>query len=184
VQKRSPESRRFGVIEAVDADPRRFRDPPGAPWPVRRGGLWLRLYERSLGLAFLLLFAASWIGHLFGGWRDYRADQLAHGHPAPALGVYLTSARFWFESFQNWQSECLAIAAMVWLSVYAPHDENERHCSTWRSGLTNDRRSCAPRLAKGGLRPGARRIQRDFIDHGVTRGSLHPATAQPAGCSR
>jgi uncharacterized protein DUF6766 len=33
-------------------------------------------------------------------------------------GDYLMSARFWFESFQNWQSEFLAIASMVWLSVY------------------------------------------------------------------
>jgi hypothetical protein len=24
----------------------------------------------------------------------------------------------WFESLQNWQSEFLSIAAMVWLSVY------------------------------------------------------------------
>ena len=31
---------------------------------------------------------------------------------------YLVSARFWFESFQNWQREFLAIAAMVWLAVY------------------------------------------------------------------
>ena len=31
---------------------------------------------------------------------------------------YLVSARFWFESFQNWQSEFLAIASMVWLAVY------------------------------------------------------------------
>ena len=31
---------------------------------------------------------------------------------------YLATATFWFESFQNWQSEFLAIASMVWLSVY------------------------------------------------------------------
>jgi hypothetical protein len=28
------------------------------------------------------------------------------------------SAQFWFESFQNWQSEFLAIAAMVVLSIF------------------------------------------------------------------
>jgi hypothetical protein len=49
------------------------------------------------------------------------------------------SSRFWFESFQNWQSEFLAIASMVWLAVYlrqrwspeskpvhAPHAETGR----------------------------------------------------------
>ncbi|BCS32287.1 hypothetical protein TBR22_A14970 [Luteitalea sp. TBR-22] len=118
VQRGSPESRRPGVVEPFDADPRRFREMPGAPWPVRKGGLWLRLYESSLGLAFVLLFLVSWIGHALGGFFEFRHDQLAHGGPSPDLLEYLSSPRFWFESFQNWQSEFLAIAAMVWLSVY------------------------------------------------------------------
>ena len=58
IQKGSPESRRPGVTELVDADPRDFADDPDAPWPVRRGGWILRLYEHSLGLAFVLLFLA------------------------------------------------------------------------------------------------------------------------------
>ena len=55
-QKGSPESRRPGVKELVDTDPRDFADDPDAPWPVKRGGWILRLYEHSLGLAFVLLF--------------------------------------------------------------------------------------------------------------------------------
>ena len=64
---------------------------PDGPWPVKRGGWILRLYEHS------------------------------------------------FESFQNWQSEFLAIASIVWLAVYlrqrwspeskpvpAPHAETGR----------------------------------------------------------
>ena len=35
VQQGSPESRRPMAIESFDADPRRFRDRPGVPWPVR-----------------------------------------------------------------------------------------------------------------------------------------------------
>ena len=138
VQKGSPESRRPGVIEAVDADPRRFQNAPNAPWPVRRGGLILRLYEHSLGLTFLVLFLGSWAGHAVGGFAEYREDQRAHGRDAGPLSAYVTSTRFWFESWQNWQSEFLAIAAMVWLSVYlrqrgspeskpvhAAHDDND-----------------------------------------------------------
>lgn len=135
VQKGSPESRRPHVKELVDADPRDFADAPDAPWPVRRGGWILMLYENSLGLAFVLLFLVSWAGHGAGGYFDYAASQVLHGEPRPALQDYLTSSRFWFESFQNWQSEFLAIASMVWLAVYlrqrgspeskpvhAPHD--------------------------------------------------------------
>jgi len=118
VQKGSPESRRPLVKELVDIDPRDFADDPDAPWPVRRGGWVLRLYEYSLGLAFVFLFLFAWIGHALGGFAEFAADQVMHGEPRPALADYLMSARFWFESFQNWQSEFLAIASMVWLAVY------------------------------------------------------------------
>jgi hypothetical protein len=139
IQKGSPESRRPGVRELYDADPRDFAGQPGVPWPVRRGGWVLRLYESSLGLAFVLLFLLSWVGHAAGGFADYADDRVAHGQQSPTFTDYLSSSRFWFESFQNWQSEFLAIAAMVWLAVYlrqrgspeskpvhAPHDETGR----------------------------------------------------------
>jgi hypothetical protein len=138
-QKGSAESRRPGVVEPVDLDPRRFADRPDVPWPVKRGGLVLRLYENSLGLAFVLLFLVSGVGHALGGWEAYAEDRLAHGEPPTTFSEYVASSRFWFESFQNWQSEFLAIAAMVWLSVYlrqrgspeskpvhAPHSETGR----------------------------------------------------------
>jgi hypothetical protein len=118
VQKGSPESRRPGVKELVDADPRDFADAPDVPWPVKRGGWVLLLYEHSLGLAFIVLFLISWVGHAAGGYAEYAADQVEHGQVRPVLADYLVSPRFWFESFQNWQSEFLAIAAMVWLAVY------------------------------------------------------------------
>lgn len=118
VQKGSPESRRPHVREAVDADPRDFAALPGVPWPVRRGGWILRVYENSLGLAFVLLFLISWAGHALGGYVAFSSDQVEHGSAAPAFTDYLVSSRFWFESFQNWQSEFFSIAAMVWLAVY------------------------------------------------------------------
>jgi hypothetical protein len=118
VQKGSPESRRPGVKEPVDVDPRDFAGDSDAPWPVRRGGWMLRVYEHSLGLIFVVLFVMSWTGHVLGGFTNYASDQAAHGRPQPVLVDYLTSSRFWFESFQNWQSEFLAIGSMVWLAVY------------------------------------------------------------------
>jgi hypothetical protein len=139
MQVGSPESRRPTVTEAVDADPRRFAHLPDVPWPVKRGGWILRVYEHSLGLALFLLFALSWIGHALGGFAAFDADQRLHGASPPALADYLTSSRFWFESFQNWQSEFLSVGVMVWLSVYlrqrwspeskpvhAPHGEGGR----------------------------------------------------------
>jgi hypothetical protein len=117
-QQGSPESRRPGVIELVDQDPREFTHLEDAPWPVKRGGWVLKVYEHSLGLALFLLFVLSGIGHAVGGWADYRSDQQLHGQPAPEFLDYVTSSRFWFESFQNWQSEFLSVGVMIWLAVY------------------------------------------------------------------
>jgi hypothetical protein len=114
----SPESRRPGVRELVDADPRDYADAPDVPWPVRRGGWVLRVYEYSLGGALFLLFLVSFVGHLLGGWAEQNAEQRLHGQAPVTLIDYATSSRFWFESLQNWQSEFLSVGAMVWLAVY------------------------------------------------------------------
>lgn len=49
---------------------------------------------------------------------EYPAEEVLHHQPQPTFTDYVTSSRFWFESFQNWQSEFFAIASMVWLAVY------------------------------------------------------------------
>ena len=33
-------------------------------------------------------------------------------------GEYFTGSRFWFESFQNWQSEFLSVFTIIILSIY------------------------------------------------------------------
>jgi hypothetical protein len=43
---------------------------------------------------------------------------MAHGQETVATMAYLGTSRFWFESFQNWQSEFLSIGAMVVLSIF------------------------------------------------------------------
>jgi hypothetical protein len=114
----SAESRRLGAIELVDADPRAFAHLPDVPWPVRRGGWVLWVYERSLGAAFGLLFLMAWGGHALTGWRTAQGSDLLHGHSPETLGAFVSSAHFWFQTLQNWQSEFLGIASMVWLSIY------------------------------------------------------------------
>ena len=112
-QQGSAESKRIGAIEEVDLEPGDFRDLDDAPGPVRKGGWLLRLYRNSLGIAFVALFVISFSMHAIGGAREYNADQEAHGQPRVTVAGYVKSERFWFESFQNWQSEFLSLAAMV-----------------------------------------------------------------------
>ena len=118
-QKGSSESKKLDEEEPVDRDPRLSKNKRDAPWPVRRGGFVLTLYENSLALTFLLLFLASIYLHAVGGARLYNEDQQAHGlaERVTTFG-YMTTPRFWFESLQNWQSEFLALFAMVVLSIW------------------------------------------------------------------
>jgi hypothetical protein len=117
-QRGSTESKQIGKKEAVDRDPRRVRHGPDTPWPVRRGGLALVIYENSLSLAFVLLFLVSFALHAYGGGLEYNAERLQHGEPAIPLLQYLATSQFWFESFQNWQSEFLSLGAMAILTVF------------------------------------------------------------------
>ncbi|HEX8186770.1 MAG TPA: DUF6766 family protein [Pyrinomonadaceae bacterium] len=118
-QKGSAESKKLDEEEEVDRDPRRSKDKKDAPWPVRRGGLALRVYENSLSLAFLILFLAAFFLHAAGGAREYNQDQAEHGSAEKVSTLsYLGTSRFWFESLQNWQSEFLSVGMMVLLTIW------------------------------------------------------------------
>ena len=117
-QRGSAESKDPDGKEPVDEDPRQAQDRKDVPWPVRRGGLVLKLYEHSLSSALFLLFILSFALHAASGAREYSQEQLLHGGAAVSTLEYLTTARFWFESFQNWQSEFLSIAVIAVLSIF------------------------------------------------------------------
>jgi hypothetical protein len=117
-QKGSAESKKLDEPEPVDRDPRAGRPRADAPWPVRRGGVVLTVYEHSLSLAFLLLFVMAITLHAVSGASDYNQEQVDHGLPPVSPLEYAGTSRFWFESFQNWQSEFLAIALVVLLSIF------------------------------------------------------------------
>lgn len=136
-QKGSAESKDPDKRENVDEEPRSPKK--NSPWPVRKGGFVLQLYKHSLSLAFLILFLGTFYLHAQGGAKDYNEEQRAHNRTEVLTTIeYMGTSRLWFESFQNWQSEFLAVASMVVLSVFlrqqgskeskplaTPHGENE-----------------------------------------------------------
>jgi hypothetical protein len=103
--------------EEVDEDPRQHQHEPQVPGPVRKGGLALTLYAHSLSTAFAVLFVVSLLGHAASGTRHYNAEQRLHGQAPVSMRQYMDTAHFWFESFQNWQSEFLAVGSVVVLSI-------------------------------------------------------------------
>ena len=136
VQKGSSESKPLGGDPEKDADPRSMPDLKRTPGPVRRGGWRLVLYENSLGIAFAFLFVLSFGLHALGGAREFSAEQIAHGQQPVSVTEFVSTSTFWFQSFQNWQSEFVAVGSIVVLTIFlrqrgspeskavaAPHDE-------------------------------------------------------------
>jgi hypothetical protein len=133
-QKGSSESKSFDDDEEVDREPSSRRK--NVPWPVKKGGIVLQVYKHSLTISLFILFIISFCIHLYGSLKDENEQNLMKGLPPENLSNYITSPRFWFESFQNWQSEFLSVFAIVVLSIFlrqkgssqskpvdAPHDE-------------------------------------------------------------
>ncbi len=111
----SAESKSLDKAEEVDREP---NPSPDAPWPVKKGGIWLKLYSHSLSLCFLLLFLISWALHLYGSWVDHNDQQVLMHKPQDSIMQFLGEPTFWFETFQNWQSEFISIVSIVFLTIY------------------------------------------------------------------
>ena len=114
-QMGSSESKKLDEPEEVDREPKPHAN---APWPVKKGGFILTLYKNSLSIAFLVLFAISFVLHAYGSLTNYNVEQKLKGLPLETMSRFIFDSKLWFESLQNWQSEFLSVASIVFLSIY------------------------------------------------------------------
>jgi len=119
VQRGSAESRSLDEPAPQDEDPAKHQRDRHAPWPVRRGGVWLVVYRHSLSLALFALFVVTLLLHAATGGRVFNNEQeLAGSADRVSTWSYLARSQFWFESLQNWQSEFLAVGTIVVLTIF------------------------------------------------------------------
>ena len=118
-QRGSAESKDPDSRDEVDEDPRRSintsRRPPGR---CARGTRAHALCPFPLHDASSYCSCCPWLAHAVSGTSHYNAEQRLHGQAPVSMRQYLGTARFWFESFQNWQSEFLAVGTVVVLSIW------------------------------------------------------------------
>ncbi len=114
-QKGSSESKKIGIKEEVDREP---KSRTNAPWAVKKGGFILSVYKHSLTLSLLFLFLISFVLHWYGSNKDFNQIKMLEGKSTESMFAYLSNSRLWFESFQNWQSEFLSVFAIIFLSIY------------------------------------------------------------------
>ena len=103
-----------GSAESLNPDDEAGRKAENAE-AVRKAS-WL--YRNSLSLALLTLFLGSFAIHSAGGLIVWNEERLEHGEPAASLSSFWADPEFWFQSFQNWQSEFLAVLSVVVLSIF------------------------------------------------------------------
>ncbi|MFI5982462.1 DUF6766 family protein [Streptomyces sp. NPDC051555] len=120
VQRGSPESKELHKSGTESDREQRLGDHAKVDSPRWAGTKdWRqRLYSSSLGLVMALLFAGSWLAQSVSGTAAYDEQRLRQLQDPVGWGTYLTLPDFWSRTLQNWQSELLAVAAMVILSVY------------------------------------------------------------------
>ena len=111
-------TRLFQRGSAESNDPDRAQELAAKRARKRRS--WL--YRNSLSLAFLTLFVIAFLMHAVGGLAEMNEERREHGEAAGTLVEFLGDAEFWFQSFQNWQSEFLAVLSIVVLSIFLRQD--------------------------------------------------------------
>lgn len=120
VQRGSPESKKVDEAGPESDRQQRVGDYARADSPRWAGTKdWRqRLYSRSLGAVMGGLFVLSWLGQSISGTAAYNGRRLRQLEDPVSWADYLATADFWNRTLQNWQSELLAVAAMVVLSIY------------------------------------------------------------------
>ncbi|MCR6688487.1 DUF6766 family protein [Cellulomonas sp.] len=137
VQRGSPESKKPGE-EGRESDEQQkvaeHSDAASPAWARRRG--WrLSVYSHSLSLVMGAIFLGSWFAQSVAGRTFFNEERLRDLQDPVGYLEYLALPEFWNRTLQNWQSEFLAVASMVVLSIYlrergspeskpvgAPHD--------------------------------------------------------------
>ena len=120
VQKGSSESKKQGD-EGVGTDEEQLvgaHAKPDSPRWAKATGWRLALYSNSLLIVMGLIFVLSWFTQSVAGLVVYNDEQAEHGQPAVDWLGYVASPDFWNRTLQNWQSEFLAVGAMVAFSIY------------------------------------------------------------------
>jgi hypothetical protein len=120
LQKGSPESKELDMAGTEsDREQRvgRHSDASSPRW-ARVGGVRTAIYSNSLILVMALVFFGAWFAQSVTGMTDFNQEQAAHGEATVSWLTYVGSSQFWQDTFQNWQSEFLAVGSFAVLAVY------------------------------------------------------------------
>jgi hypothetical protein len=120
VQRGSPESKELDDVGRGSDEEQRLGAHVRSDSPAwaRAGGWRTGVFSQSLPLVMGGIFLLSWSAQAMAGWSTYNEQQLQERTSTVSLPGYLATPEFWSRTFQNWQSEFLAVGSMVVLGIY------------------------------------------------------------------
>src|SRR3954447_1662183 len=77
---------------------------------------WVK--DNGLSIGFGLIFLASLAGQAISGQDSVDHEALLHQGDPISLGHYVTSALFWADVMENWQSEYLQFSLYIFATVW------------------------------------------------------------------
>ncbi len=120
LQKGSPESKELdqaGTESDKEQMVGRHAREDSPRWS-KHGDWRTAIYSNSLIIVMALIFFGSWFAQSVTGMTAYNQEQHDHGEPRLSWLSYIGSSEFWESTFQNWQSEFLAVGSFAILAVY------------------------------------------------------------------
>jgi hypothetical protein len=121
VQKGSPESKELDKAGRETEREQKLGkySTPHSPRPARfHGGFRRWVFSNSLLLVMALIFIVSWLAQSVNGLAVFNEEARTHGEQAISWLSYVGTADFWEATFQNWQSEFLAVGSFAVLAIY------------------------------------------------------------------
>jgi hypothetical protein len=97
---------------------------------------WLKANGLSIG--FGLLFLATLVGQAISGHDSVNHDSLLHQGDPISLGHYVTSALFWADVMENWQSEYLQFSLYIFATVWLVQKGSNESKELDRTGAESD----------------------------------------------
>ncbi len=120
IQRGSPESKKPGDAGTGSDEDQLVGEHARADSPAwaKVRGIRLWIYSNSLLLTMGAIFLLSWWAQSLAGHLVANEQNALHGLPPDTWLDYVASPEFWNRTLQNWQSELLAVGAMVTFSIY------------------------------------------------------------------
>jgi hypothetical protein len=120
VQRGSPESKKPGD-EGLGSDEEQLvgkHAQDDSPSWARARGIRQTIFSNSLLLVMGTVFVLSWLAQSLAGHVVMNSENADHGLPPISWLEYIATPDFWNRTLQNWQSEFLAVGAMIALSIF------------------------------------------------------------------